>query len=243
MQRLLFLQYALMAVVIALFGLAAMGLLMWDFWFPGTFRAVSLFGGGMELNLVLLLAFGVQHSLMARRGFKKFLGRLMPSELVGSTYVMCSGFALFALALLWNPTFPPLYDLSGSFWGYLLLLGAALGAILIALAAFQMGDLDLLGLGIVRRLHFGEAKSAPVFRTPGVYRWARHPLYLGALMMFWLTPAMTHDHLFFAEVMTAYVMVGMWMEERDLIRTFGEAYLKYQSEVPMLFPFPRKKGK
>ena len=83
----------------------------------------------------------------------------------------------------------------------------------------------------------------PLFSTPGLYQYVRHPLYLGILIMFWCTPAMTHDHLFFAEVMTAYILVGAWFEERDLRRRFGKVYGKYQNTVPMLLPFTKRRKK
>lgn len=241
MQRLLYVQYALMAVVVAFFGLAAFGILLWDFWFPGTFRDLYLFGGSMELNLTVLLAFGLQHSLMARQPVKAVLGKVMPPELVHSTYVMCSGFALFVMAVLWSPTSPPLYDLSGTWAGYLLLGGAGAGLLLVGVAAWQLGGLELVGMKTVWHLYRGEPVPETEFQTPGVYRWVRHPLYLGTLAAIWLTPSMTHDHLLFAEIMTAYVLIGMRLEERGLVRRFGEAYRQYQGEVPMLLPFPRKK--
>lgn len=237
MRKLMFLQYAVLAVVMALFGLAAFGLLMVDFLFPGTFKDWYLFQGGMQLNLVLLLMFGLQHSVMARRPVKQFLGRLMPEELVLSTYVMISGFTLFVLAALWSPMAPPLYDLRGTVWEWPLLAGPAFGAVIVAWTGFLMGGKDLIGLGSVLRIWREEKYADIPFSTPGLYKYVRHPLYFGVLLVIWITPSMTHDHLFFSEVMTAYTLIGIWFEERDLVRRYGEDYVKYQRRTPMLIPF------
>ena len=239
MRKILFLQFSIFAVVIGLLGMAAFGLLLWDFQFPGTFKDYYLFRGGMPLNLLLLLSFGIQHSLMARKSFKQILIRLMPAELERSFYVMLSGFVLFSLSMLWSPSEPPLYDFSGTFGGYLLHGGAVVGLLVIALAGIQMDGLDLIGVRSILRILRDAPLQNDSFQTPGIYRLVRHPLYLGMLLLFWFTPAMTHDHLFFAEVMTAYIFIGIHFEERDLIARFGNAYLRYQQDVPMILPFLR----
>jgi methanethiol S-methyltransferase len=244
LRKLLFLQFAIAAVLVAVLGLAAFALMLWDFQFPGTFKEWYLFRGGMPQNLLLLLAFGFQHSIMARQGFKKVMTRLMPIELERSFYVMLSGFVLFTLSLLWSPSAPPLYDLSGTFWGYLLLGLALLGLPIMGLSLVAVDALDLVGIRSVLRILRDEQPVKEPLKMPQIYRFVRHPLYLGMLMLFWFTPAMTHDHLFFAEVMTAYLLIGIQFEERDLVATYGEAYKAYQAQVPMLIPFlrrPRKK--
>lgn len=241
MRKLLFLQFAVFAVVVAALGIAAFCLLLWDFQFPGTFRSQSLVRGGMSLNLLLLLSFGLQHSLMARKVFKRAFARLIPPELERSFYVLASGFMLFTLALLWSPMSPPLYDLRGSWPGYLLQGGALVGLVVMALALTAQDAWDLVGVRSVLHILRGHLPQPQPFRTPSLYRYVRHPLYLGMLLLFWLSPVMTHDHLFFAEVMTAYVLVGIQFEERDLLATHGDAYRHYQARVPMLIPFPRRR--
>lgn len=237
MRKLLYLQFAVFAVIVAVMGLAAFGLLMWDFQFPGTFKRVSLLDGGMSMDLVLLLLFGLQHSLMARQGFKRAMQRLVPRELERSFYVLFSGFMLFLLTMLWCPMRPPLYDLQGTVWGWLLLGGVGLGLVLMGMALMAVDALDLIGIRSVLRLVRAEPLRIEPLKTPHVYRLVRHPLYLGMLLVFWLTPTMTHDHLFFAEVMTAYVLIGMHFEERDLVALYGDQYRRYQLEVPMIVPF------
>jgi protein-S-isoprenylcysteine O-methyltransferase Ste14 len=118
-----------------------------------------------------------------------------------------------------------------------LMAGAASGIVVILASALAFDALDLLGIRSVIRILRDQPPVREPLKTPFVYRIVRHPLYLGLLLLFWLTPAMTHDHLFFAEVMTAYILIGIWFEERDLVATYGDAYRKYQKEVPMLLPF------
>lgn len=242
-RKLLFLQYAVFAVVVGTMGALAFGLMLWDFQIPGTFKSWYLFQGGMPLNLVLLICFGLQHSLMARRGFKQALARYMPVELERSFYVMVSGFVLFALSLLWSPSDPPLYDVRGTWLGHALHGMAALGLPVMALALVAHDPLDLIGLRAVALIWQGRRPAPLPLRTPHVYRVVRHPLYLGMLLLFWFSPAMTHDHLFFAEVMTAYLLIGIQFEEADLLRQHGEAYRRYQAEVPMLLPLPWRRTK
>jgi len=241
MRKVLFLQFALTAVVIAGFGLAAFGLLLVDFLFPGTVRNWSIFRGDMDLNLILMVVFGLQHSLMARRPFKSFMNKVLPLPLVQATYVMWSGFALFVLSLLWTPVSPPIYDIWGTPWGYVVLIPWVLGAGIVAVSALQVGGAELIGLHAVKSIWEEKPVAAVPFSRKGLYKVVRHPLYLGSLLMFWTTPIMTRDHLFFAEVMTAYVLVGMYFEERDLVRRFGEDYVLYQKEVPMLIPFAKRR--
>ena len=237
MRRLLFLQYALTAVVIAGFGLLAFGMLLIDFLFPETIRSWSIFRGDMNLNLALLLIFGLQHSLMARRPVKNFLAKVLSPVLVTPTYVLWSGFTLFTLAALWVPLSPPLYDLWRTVWGYLTLVPWVLGVGIVAVTALQQGGAELVGLNAVRAIWLNQEPISLPFSTPGLYKVVRHPLYLGMLLIFWSTPTMTHDHLFFAEVMTAYILIGAWFEERDLVHRFGDEYRTYQKNVPMLIPF------
>jgi methanethiol S-methyltransferase len=239
MRKLLFLQFAVFGVMVAALGSAAFGLLLWDFQFPGTFKDYSLVNGGMPLNLVLLLLFGLQHSLMARQGFKRVLIRLISLQLERSFYVLITGFILFALVLLWSPMTPPLYDLRGTPAGWLLHGGAVLGAVIVVWSLAAMGGLDLLGIRSVLNILRDQLPSKQAFQTPSIYKVVRHPLYLGLLLLFWFTPAMTHDHLFFAEVMTAYILIGIYFEERDLVETYGETYRNYQARVPMIIPFLR----
>ena len=238
-------QFAVFAVFTALIGMAAFGILLLDFQFPGLFKVWAAPSDEMALNLVLMVLFGLQHSLMARPAFKRVIVVLFPPELERSFYVLMSGFMLLLLAGLWVPTSPPLYDLRGGVWEWPLHLLALGGILVTGYAGMALGGLELLGVRALVQI----AKGQPVgdqlpFRVPGLYKWVRHPIYFGLLLCFWATPAMTHDHLLFAEVMTAYILVGAVMEERGLVRQFGDQYRAYQRQVPMLIPSGRRyKGK
>jgi methanethiol S-methyltransferase len=245
MQRFVLVQFAAFAVLIGLLGMAAFGLLLWDFQDPGSFKVWGLVPGDMGLNLAVLLLFGVQHSVMARPGFKRVWTRLVPADLERSLYVMFSGVMLLLIAGLWTPTDPPLYDLRGTAWQWPIHLLAGLGGVVIAVAGIGQGGLDLIGVDALRRIWKGApADVTRPFATPNLYRVVRHPLYLGMLLLFWVTPAMTHDHLLFAEVMTAYILLGAALEEEQLVRRYGDAYRAYRREVPMLLPWRgwRRKG-
>jgi len=187
------------------------------------------------INLALLSVFAVQHSLMARRGFKRMWTRLVPPNVERSTYVL---FASAALALLlwqwrgipqpviWQVQDPLAADvLWGVFW---------LGWAVLFLATFLINHFELFGLA--QAFRFGAAPEAPRFRTPLLYRYVRHPIYLGFVLAFWATPVMTAGHLLFAVGATGYILVGIAFEERDLIAQFGDEYRRYRAQVGMLIP-------
>lgn len=235
--------FAATAVFVGLLGMAAFGILMLDFQWPGLFKVWFVPRDNMAGNMALLVVFGVQHSIMARKRVKEWMSRVVPPVLVRSLYVLLSGFVLLLIAGLWSPTSPPLYDLRGSVWGMMLCLGAFSGFAIILWAGLLLGGLELIGVEVLRQLVAPKADVAELaFATPGPYRIVRHPIYFGFLLMFWLTPAMTHDHLLFAEVMTAYLLLGAALEERDLEKRFGKPYREYQKKVPMLIPFLRFPG-
>lgn len=243
MRKYVLAQFAAFSILIGLLGIAAFGLLLWEFQSPGRFLAWRVARGSMELNLVVLLAFGLQHTLMARQGFKRIWRILVPPQLERSTYVMFSGFMLLVIAALWTPTMPPLYDLRGSSWQIPIHGLAILGLLIVAYTALTQRNADLLGFQTLRHILNGtQAPMVVGFNTHGLYRYVRHPLYLGLLIHFWATPAMTHDHLLFAEIMTAYIMVGAAFEEHDLLKVHGAAYKSYQAQVPMFFPWRRWRG-
>ncbi|HHG85053.1 MAG TPA: isoprenylcysteine carboxylmethyltransferase family protein [Bacteroidetes bacterium] len=237
MRKLILLQFSVFAVIIAGLGMAAFGVLLIDFLYPGTFRDWYVLRGGMELNTVLLLVFAIQHSLMAREGFKRIIRLLFPVELERSFYVMMTGFVLFWMAALWSPMSPPLYDLQGTIWGWILLGIWGLGLVILGLGQVGMSGASLIGVQTVIDIWYERQPEEPPFSTPFLYQYIRHPLYLGVLLIFWATPTMTHDHLFFSEVMTAYLLIGIYFEEKDLVRRYGKAYSDYQKKVPMLIPF------
>jgi protein-S-isoprenylcysteine O-methyltransferase Ste14 len=189
------------------------------------------------VNTLLLGLFAVQHSVMARRGFKRWWTRFVPEPVERSTYVL---FATAALALLlwqWRPIPQPVV------WTVTHPLAAAaieaifwLGWGVLLLSTFLINHFELFGLRQVVGRLLGWAPSKPQFKTPLLYRHVRHPIYLGFLLAFWATPAMTAGHLLFALATTGYILIGIFFEERDLIAVYGDRYRAYRAQVGMLIP-------
>lgn len=194
-------------------------------------------GWALFVDLVLIALFGVQHGVMARRGFKAWVTRHVPAHLERSTYLVATTLVLGVLVAFWQP-------LPGHLWrveeGLLAstLTGIALGGWgIVLLTTFLINHADLFGLRQVW-LNARDLPYTPVeFKAPWLYRWVRHPMQLGVLIGFWFTPSMTVSHLLLAGGMTTYVLIGLFYEERDLVRQFGERYRAYQRSTPKLIPF------
>jgi protein-S-isoprenylcysteine O-methyltransferase Ste14 len=194
------------------------------------------FGAALAVDLGLLTLFALQHSVMARPAFKRAWTRLVPEALERPIYVLASSLCLIAMFALWQP-------LGGTVWQIDSTVGKAIAYILFAfgwglvlVTTFLINHFDLFGLRQVwlhllgrpyRRLHFVE---------PGPYKLVRHPLYVGWLFAFWSTPTMTASHLVFALMTTAYILVAIQLEERDLVAEHGASYESYRRRVPMLVP-------
>jgi protein-S-isoprenylcysteine O-methyltransferase Ste14 len=188
------------------------------------------------VDLALLAAFAVQHSGMARPAFKEWLKRFVPEAAERSTYVLVSSLALVALYLYWEP-------IAGTLWtapeGLVrnIIIGLYLfGWLLLLYTTFLIDHFDLFGLKQVWRRLNDRAYRAPVFRTPSLYKLVRHPLYIGWLTIFWAAPTMTVAHLVFALMTTAYILIAIRWEEKDLVDAFGDVYLDYRARTPMLIP-------
>jgi protein-S-isoprenylcysteine O-methyltransferase Ste14 len=189
----------------------------------------------LAIDLGLLSLFAVQHSVMARRGFKRLLTRIIPPAVERSTYVLASSVALLLLFWQWRPLGGMVWNVQDPIARGLLYGGFAFGWSLVLFTTFVINHFDLFGLRQVWRYLRGEPHTGLRFVTPLLYRVVRHPLYFGWLFTFWCAPTMTVTHLFFAVVTSAYIMVGIQLEERDLIREHPE-YETYRKQVPMLVP-------
>ncbi|WP_431204006.1 methanethiol S-methyltransferase [Bradyrhizobium betae] len=192
-------------------------------------------GEAIVVNLLLMSLFAVQHSVMARASFKRRLTQFLPAACERSTYVLLSSLILLLLFWQWRPIPAPVWQVHGiAAW---LLIGVHWLGWLIAFASTHMIDhFDLFGLRQAFVALRGTEISGQSFKTPLLYKIVRHPLMLGFLLAFWATPEMTAGHLLFAIANTAYILVALQFEERDLIAAFGATYLEYRRRVPMLVP-------
>ncbi|GKS59551.1 membrane protein [Nitrospira sp.] len=199
-------------------------------------QATAPFGQALLVNAFLLGLFAVQHSVMARPAFKRVWTRIVPNPVERSTYVLFSSLALLLLFHLWQPMGGLIWEVHDPFARgaiYALFVG---GWGLVLAATFLINHFDLFGMRQVWLYLRGRPYSPLQFKTPGLYRYVRHPLYVGWLLTFWATPTMTAAHLVFALATTAYILVAVQLEERDLIEVHGPAYAEYRERVPMLVP-------
>ena len=193
------------------------------------------------VDTMLIGLFAVQHSLMARQGFKRWWTRIVPSSVERSTYVLAASLALLFLYWQWQPI-PALVWSVNSPAGAALLEGIFwLGWVVLVASTFLLSHFELFGLSQVFSRLFGKQLSDAKFRAPLFYRHVRHPIYLGVLLAVWATPTMTAGHLLFSVVITGYILIGIQLEERDLVQQFGDQYRRYRQHAAMLVPLPGRK--
>lgn len=197
----------------------------------------------LAINAGLLALFAVQHSVMARKWFKERWTRIVPWPIERSTYVLFSSLALILLFWLWAPMGGIVWSVENAAGRAVLLTLFAFGWTLVLVSTFLIDHFDLFGLRQVWLYLVGRPYTSRSFTTPGPYRLVRHPLYVGWFFAFWMTPTMTVAHLVFAIATSAYILVAIQFEERDLVREFGPTYENYRGRVPMLVPFARARQK
>lgn len=214
-------------------------------WFVWTMDALpprSPLGKAVLIDAVLLGLFAIQHSGMARQGFKRAWTKRVPPAIERSTYVLLASAVLLALVEFWQPLPGVIWNVSNQAGAKILEALFWLGWVQVLAGTVLIDHADLFGLKQVWRHWRNKSYNPPIFQTPGPYRLVRHPIYLGFLVAFWSTPRMTTGHLFFAVMGTGYILLAIQFEERDLISFHGEAYRIYRSGVSMLVPLPRRKN-
>jgi len=231
----------LVMALAAVTGVASIGLFAWDarptfvplMWPPGIALAWDAF---------LSLLFFAQHSGMVRRPFRARLARVLPSRYDGAVYAISSGLTLLLVLVLWQRVDIPVFRLEGvARWMAVAASGLAAALLLISGYAVRR-TIDFLGFRPIRAHLRGAVPGSTPFFVDGPYRWVRHPLYACILALFWLRPEMMADGLLLSILWSGWIVVGTVLEERDLVADFGDAYRRYQREVPMLVPWRRPSG-
>jgi protein-S-isoprenylcysteine O-methyltransferase Ste14 len=199
--------------------------------------------GALAIDAALLLLFALPHSGMARAGYKQRLTQIVPPAAERSVYVLVSSVLLLVLCWFWRPVPQPVWNVENAAGRALLRAIGAAGWLTVLLATFMIDHFELFGLKQVWQNWRGDPQSPPRFKTPGLYRFIRHPIMLGFLVAFWAAPSMSVGRLLFAVATTGYILIAIQLEERDLERLFGETYREYRRRVPMLLPLLRQRGR
>ena len=198
--------------------------------------AAGPLGAALLVNAGLLLLFGLQHSVMARPGWKRVFTRLVPRSIERSSYVLASSVALILLMGLWRPIPAKIFEVEGGIARLALTATYLLGYGIALYSTFLIDHFDLFGLRQVFLRAMGRSYSEKRFMTPALYKLIRHPLYVGWIITFWAAPSFSVGHLLFASAMTAYILVAIPLEERDLEAQLGEPYRSWRARTPAFLP-------
>lgn len=218
--------------------------------FVGDFYVPKTINSGTEgallpslgINILLLGLFAIQHSGMARPGFKKWWTKIIPQPIERSTYVLLASAVLVLLMWQWQPLPEIVWSVENEAGRWILWGLFGLGWFIVLLSTYMISHAHLFGLKQVYAFLKKNGLSGPEFQTPGFYRYVRHPLMAGFFIAFWATPEMSVGHLLFSVATTGYILIALRFEERDLLDLFGEKYRQYKKQVPMFIPIPGRKA-
>ncbi len=199
--------------------------------------AVGLLVPALIVNVLLMSVFAIQHSVMARPGFKRWWTQFVPKSIERSTYVLLASLALVLLFWQWQPIPQVVWQVTDPVAATAIVALSLFGWLLVLFSTFLINHFELFGVHQVVNNLRGHDMPAARFKTPVLYKVVRHPIYLGFIIAFWAAPTMSVGHLLFAAVTTAYIFVGIFLEERDLVALFGDEYRRYRARVGMLIPF------
>lgn len=204
---------------------------------------VSPVAVAVVIDLVLIALFGLQHSVMARQGFKQAWTRVVPRQAERSVYVLVASLTLIILFMFWRPIEGTLWDAHGTAIEMPLWIGFAAGWGIVLLSTFLLNHFELFGLQQAWCHVLGRTTAKPQMRQPLFYKWVRHPIYSGFFLAFWSTPTMTYGHLLLSAGMSAYMLIAIRYEERDLVELFGSDYVDYRQTAGMLTPRLRRRAR
>jgi|SRR5690554_1411138 len=240
--RIFFLLYGVISYVIFL------GTFLYAIGFVGNFIVPKTIDNGFQggtdnawvVNILLLSLFAVQHSVMARQGFKAWWIKIIPKPIERSTFVLLSSLVLILLFYFWRPLPGIIWNVDGAFTGTILTGLFFMGWLIVLVGTFLINHFNLFGLQQVYLNFNNREPEKPKFVKPLFYKIVRHPLMLGFIIAFWSTPQMTTGHFLFAIATTGYILVAIQLEERDMVKFHGKEYIKYQQEVSQIIPLPPK---
>ena len=230
----------LMFLLIFLYLICFLG--NFDFLVPKTIDSggAGPVGTALVVNILLWAIFGIQHSVMARPGFKRWWTKFVPKPVERSTYVLITNLLMILLFWQWRPMTSVVWEVENPIGVSILWALFFLGFGLVVMSSFLIDHSDLLGSRQVFSYALGRPYTPPGFKVVGFYKFVRHPLLLGWHIAFWSTPRMTTGHLVFAVATTVYMLSAIWFEERDLMKFHGDAYVDYKKKVSMIVPWPWK---
>jgi protein-S-isoprenylcysteine O-methyltransferase Ste14 len=192
------------------------------------------------INVLLLSTFGIQHSVMAREKFKKWWTKFIPEPIERSLYVLFACALFWLMMMFWQPMTGTVWEIQNIYLKIIFKAVFLMGGLMSAHSIIVLDHFDYVGLRQVY-LHFKKGNYIPLeFKTPTLYKYIRHPMTIGALILFWATPSMTAGHFLFAAGMTIYATIGLKLEERDLVKKYGEKYSTYKQQVGMFLPLQKR---